>query len=131
MKKQSSGGKKNTKGKSGGSASKSTALEKTVPFKKASETFSFDALYDMDSKEVEKEVKRDTKRKGKMVQTLSKVSQGQLLLDDAQTAYAKSLTDPTQDSTAAKLKVMALERELKVSTEIYEQLFSPIGKAAK
>lgn len=90
---------------------------------KESMTRNFDELFNQDDKEVDKQVKYHTNKKGKQVQLLAKINQIQMRMAKAQTAYRKSLVDPTIDSVELAIEIKTLGEEQKIAESVLIQLF--------
>lgn len=83
----------------------------------------FDQLFHEDDKEVDKKIKYHNNKKGKQVQLLAQINNIQMKISKAQTAYRKSLVDPTMDSVHIAIELRTLAEEQKIAEGVLQQLF--------
>lgn len=88
-----------------------------------SDNLSFDAAFNMDDKDKKRQISYKQKKEGKKVQLMAKINDLNLKIMKCETAFAESLTDPTQDSVELMIKLKCFKEEKELTRNLFNQLF--------
>ncbi len=83
----------------------------------------FDTLYNMDEKEVNKTIMHKQNKESKRLQLFAQINNMKGLLLKAETAYRRSLVDPTMDSIEIAVDIKVLREKMGVAITLITTLF--------